>query len=119
MTTATTIVGMSPTTGRRAEGLAHLRDSVRNILTTPIGSLVMQRDYGSLVPDLIDHPNTPATQLRVYAATVLAIARWEPRIRVQRVRQQASGSALTLALDAVTVDGDRADLDVPLIGGTA
>uniref|UniRef100_UPI0026076D20 ATPase domain-containing protein n=1 Tax=uncultured Sphingobium sp. TaxID=316087 RepID=UPI0026076D20 len=32
---------------------------VRDILTTPIGSRLMRRDYGSLIPELIDQPANP------------------------------------------------------------
>lgn len=110
------IAGMNPRNGRRADQLAHLRDSVENILTTPVGSLVMRRDYGSLVPELIDQPLVPATLLRVYSATVLAIARWEPRLRVRGVRQGISSTTpgrATLDIDALTVAGDRpAELSV-------
>ena len=47
---------MSRTTGQRLEPLAHLRQSIGDILSTPIGSRVMRREYGSLVPALIDKP---------------------------------------------------------------
>lgn len=99
------MTGMNNTTGRAVSDVAHIRQSVRDILTTPIGSRPMRRDYGSLVPELIDQPMNPATRLRVMSASVSALVRWEPRIRV---------ASLHLAVDAkgatvVDVEGDRID----------
>ena len=76
---------MNRTTGKAITGLDHLRQSLGDILTTPIGSRVMRREYGSLVPELIDHPDNIATQVRVYAAMASALMRWEPRFRLTRI----------------------------------
>ena len=83
---------MNRATGRRITAADHLRQSVADIITTPIGSRVMRRDYGSLVPALIDQPHNPALASRINAAAVSALMRWEPRLRVTRV-QLASGPA--------------------------
>lgn len=108
--------GMNAITGRRLDGIEHIRQSVRDILTTPIGSRVMRRDYGSLLPDLIDQPLTDATLLRAYAASVMAITRWEPRVRVLSIRRQIRsdrmGSA-TLEVSALTRDGESVSIEVP------
>lgn len=66
--------------------LAHLRQSIVDILTTPIGSRVERRSYGSLLPELIDHPDNAVTRMRLYAATASALMKWEPRLRVNRVQ---------------------------------
>lgn len=79
------MIGMSATSGRRLETLDHLRQSIRDILTTPIGSRVMLREYGSLLFALIDAPMDKATVLDIIQATAGAIGRWEPRVRVERV----------------------------------
>ena len=55
---------MNRATGRRITAADHLRQSVADIITTPIGSRVMRRDYGSLVPALIDQPHNPARASR-------------------------------------------------------
>lgn len=100
---------MSASNGRTLSDLAHIRQSIRDILTTPIGSRVMRRDYGSLLPELIDQPLNGATLLRAQAATVLALARWEPRIRIDRVRfAHSADGALTIDMDASRIDGARA-----------
>jgi phage baseplate assembly protein W len=76
---------MNRHTGRAITGLEHLRQSVGDILSTPIGSRVMRREYGSLVPELLDHPDNDATRVRLNAAVAGALMRWEPRIRLTRI----------------------------------
>lgn len=79
---------MNRTTGQSITGLDHLRQSLGDILTTPIGSRVMRREYGSLVPELIDHPDNLPTQVRVFGAVASALMRWEPRFRLSRIESQ-------------------------------
>lgn len=95
--------GTHATTGAALDELAHIRQSVRDILTTPVGSRVMRRSYGSLLPELIDQPMHGATRLRLYAATYMALLQWEPRIRLTAVRlldSAAFGGAFVLELEA-------------------
>jgi phage baseplate assembly protein W len=77
--------GIDATTGKALSGLDHLRQSVRDILTTPLGTRVLRRDYGSRLFDLIDAPINRSVLLDIYAATAEAIEKWEPRIRLQSV----------------------------------
>lgn len=90
--------GMNATTGRDLDGEAHLRQSIGDILCTPIGSRVMRRTYGSRLPDLLDRPMTPELVVDVYAATAEALRKWEPRFRLTRV-QQANTADGRMALD--------------------
>ncbi|WP_426088839.1 GPW/gp25 family protein [Janthinobacterium sp. PSPC1-1] len=71
------MMGMHAATGRSLTGLGHLRQSVTDILTTPRGSRIRRRRYGSEVPELIDQPLNSATRLRIYAATAFTLRRWE------------------------------------------
>jgi phage baseplate assembly protein W len=71
--------------GSELSGRAHVRQSIVDILTTPIGSRVMRRDYGSALPDLVDRPMNPQTRLDAISATAEALERWEPRVDVSRV----------------------------------
>ncbi len=77
--------GMSRDNGSQLSTDEHLRQSIRDILTTPLGTRLMRRDYGSLLPFLIDSPANDATKLRLMAATATALIRWEPRIKVSKV----------------------------------
>ncbi len=38
--------GMDAKTGKVLEGLEHLKQSIIDILTTPVSSRIMRRDYG-------------------------------------------------------------------------
>lgn len=77
--------GINASTGKSLDGIAHLRQSISDILTTPIGSRVMRREYGSRLFELIDAPINRETITDIYAATAEAIARWEPRFQVTQV----------------------------------
>lgn len=108
------MLGMNAETGKRLEGLDHLRQSIRDILMTPIGSRVMRRDYGSRLFELIDAPINRDTITDLYAATAEALLRWEPRIDVTQVKiTSAQPGRIELALygnylpdgRAITIDG--------------
>ncbi len=114
------MIGMNAMTGRALTGLDHIRQSLANILTTPIGSRVMRRDYGSEVPDLIDQPLNGATQLRIYAATAHAVMLWEPRISLSSVQlERGQAGTATLILQGIA-DAQNIQLEVQVgQGGTA
>ena len=94
--------GTSAITGKTLDGLAHLRQSIRDILTTPVGSRVMRREYGSRLFDLVDNPLNDQTLVEIFAATAEAILRWEPRLRVTRVQAQAlEQGKISIDLEAI------------------
>ncbi len=90
--------GMDAQTGKRTAGIAHLRQSVIRILTTPIGSRVYRRDFGSRLFELIDQPTNEAWSVDVYAATAEALARWEPRFRLRQVQVYRRDDAVLIDL---------------------
>ena len=93
------MTGMSRQTGRALAPGAHLAQSLTDILTTPKGSRVLRRDYGSRLPDLIDAPINGETLIDLYAETAEALDLWEPRLKLRRVEAQAaSAGRLTLIL---------------------
>jgi phage baseplate assembly protein W len=106
--------GTNADTGKPLSGLDHLRQSIRDILTTPVGSRVMRRDYGSRLFQLVDAPLNRRTIADLYAATIEALLRWEPRIIPRRVAVEASETGrAVITLEAtyspngqpITVDG--------------
>lgn len=105
--------GMNSLTGDRIAGINHLRQSIRDILTTPIGSRVMRRDYGSNLMNLIDAPINRSTLLQIYASTAEALQRWEPRFKLLRVRAQlAEPGRVVLELTGEYLpDGQTVTLD--------
>lgn len=105
------MIGMNSNTGRIIAGDAHLVQSIADILTTPIGTRVMRREYGSQLADLIDWPLNNATRLQAYAATAIALMRWEPRIRLSRVQLTLGDVAGQAILD---IEGSLVDTNEPL-----
>lgn len=91
--------GMNLHTGRAVAGIEHLRQSIVDILTTPIGSRVARRTYGSLLPELIDQPDNGTTRVRLFAATAGALMRWEPRLRVSRITLDRTETAGQVVID--------------------
>lgn len=114
------MAGMARASGAVLDGLAHIQQSVADILATPMGSRVGRRTYGSLLPELIDQPMTAANILRLYAATAVAVSRWEDRIRLRRVGIAAGDrpGAATVVIDGVRIDTAPANalvrLTIPL-----
>ena len=101
------IAGMSRTTGRSLEGLGHVRQSVQDILTTPLGTRVGRRDYGSRLPSLIDSPITEETRIEIYASVADALGKWEPRLEVIRVRVDAAAAGqMNVFLSALYAEQD-------------
>lgn len=100
--------GINAQTGARLDELRHIEQSIAQILTTPIGTRVMRRDFGSLLPELIDRPLNSETTLLIYAATATAIHKWEPRFRMSRAELQVhglTGSAELYLVGAVRLGG--------------
>ncbi|MGL5948149.1 MAG: GPW/gp25 family protein [Aeromonas sp.] len=91
--------GLNQCTGGTIDEDAHIAQSVRDILLTPVGSRVMRRDYGSHLPALLDAPQNATTHLQLMAATVMALAAFEPRIHVQSVRITRNAQTFGCELD--------------------
>mgnify|MGYP000067744505 CR=1 FL=1 len=77
--------GISNLTSTALTKRNHIGQSVRDILTTPVGTRVKRREYGSYIYDLIDSPGNATGASQLIAATADAIERWEPRLDLQKV----------------------------------
>lgn len=78
-------IGMDCRTGQPISGIAHLRQSICDILRTPLGSRRMRPDYGSSLPRMTDMPVTPGWKSAVQAEVARALQRWEPRLALSSV----------------------------------
>ena len=103
-----------------ADELDQIRQSIHDILTTPIGSRVMRREYGSLLPRLIDSPFNEITLLQLYAATATALLQWEDRINLNSVSiNQVGRGSFELEIDCNVVDNNQQQsLSIPLNFGS-
>ena len=103
------MIGLNSHKGKRLDGLSHLHQSIRDILTTRIGTRVMRRDYGSRLPTLVDNPMTPRLAMDLYSATAEALARWEPRFKLTRVRiARAEVGQVVLDLEGIYLPDGKA-----------
>ena len=93
------MTGMHRSSGEGMRERAHLMQSIADILTTPLGTRLQRRTYGSLLPDLIDHPDNGTTRIRMYAATASALMRWEPRLRLSRIQLTSGPQTGQVTLD--------------------
>lgn len=105
--------GTSAQTGKALSGIDHLRQSITDILTTPIGTRVMRRSYGSRLFELIDAPMNRFTLLDLYAATAEALATWEPRFKLEKAiaTSAAPGSVVLTVIGEYLPDGQTVTID--------
>lgn len=93
------MIGMDRRMGQPLSGLAHLRQSIEDILTTPLGSRRMRPEYGSQLRRYVDLPVNEGWKSAVQAEVARSLGRWEPRLKLERVRVTAVvGGQITLQL---------------------
>ncbi|MFJ7144274.1 GPW/gp25 family protein [Pseudomonas protegens] len=80
------MIGMDRRTGQPLSGIEHVRQSIEDILTTPLGSRRMRPEYGSSLRRYVDLPVTGGWKSAVQAEVARALLRWEPRLKLERVR---------------------------------
>ncbi|SDE41698.1 GPW/gp25 family protein [Paraburkholderia lycopersici] len=117
--------GMNHTTGRAIAGLDHLYQSIARILTTPVGTRIARRDFGSELPELVDAPNNGATRVRLYAAVATALMKWEPRLKLTRVQLSTDTTDIGAGVQVIEIEGtttetgETASTSVTLTTGTS
>lgn len=113
--------GMSHTTGRAIDNLGHLSQSIARILTTPRGSRIARRDFGSDLYQLVDAPLNPSTRVRLFSAAATALMRWEPRLKVTRIGlaidTTTPGTAVIEVEGTTTISREQVSTTVPLTTG--
>ena len=108
---------MSRESGRELETeIDQIRQSIQDILTTPIGTRIMRREYGSLLPQLIDSPFNEITLLQLYAATATALLQWEDRISIEFISiDPIDQGKFILDLSLIKLDNNQnQSLSIPL-----
>ena len=106
------MIGIDRHTGAALSGVEHLRQSIADILTTPVGSRRMRPAYGSQLRRFVDMPVTAGWKSAVQAEAARALKRWEPRLELTRVQVVSVLSGrITFRLSG-TFLGDSKLLDV-------
>ncbi|EAH9333989.1 baseplate assembly protein [Campylobacter jejuni] len=66
--------------------LISIEESIKDILTTPLGSRVMRPEYGSLLYTLIDRKIDDDFRVKLTRYTAEAISKWEKRVKLKGAR---------------------------------
>lgn len=80
------MIGVDRNTGLSLSGVDHLKQSIGDILTTPVGSRRMRPEYGSTLRRYVDMPVNDGWKSAVQAEVARSLGRWEPRIKLERVQ---------------------------------
>ncbi|ELA3332999.1 GPW/gp25 family protein [Klebsiella pneumoniae] len=109
-------LGMNRLTGESISDVDHISQSIGDILRTPVGSRVMRREYGSLLSEMIDQPQTPALELQIMAACYMAILKWEPRVKLTSITttRQFDGQMVVDVTGQITDTGESLSLTIPV-----
>lgn len=78
-------IGLDRNTGAVLTGWDECAQSIAVIVSTAIGSLVLNRPFGSNCRDLVDRPANSQTVGRFYGAIARALAKWEPGFKLSKV----------------------------------
>ena len=102
----------------------HLYQSIHDILSTLIGTRLCRRNYGSLVPHLVDQPCNDFTRLQIMNASATALIRFEPRIKISQVQVSQSANAvgywlITILGNIKTMVGNQTVKQEFIIGAAA
>lgn len=108
--------GTSADDGRVLAKSEHILQSLMHIFTTPVGTLVMRRDYGSLIPSLVDAPLNESTLLRIVHGAAESALKWEKRLRkLLLVVTDISEGTLSLGIVGEDEDGNTLRYDEVLL----
>lgn len=100
--------GINAHTGEAISGIEHVKQSICDILLTPVGSRVMRRSYGSRVMYLLDQPMNEALVAAIQGAVAEALTQHEPRIKLTQVRVNSlSPGELNLMIEGFYVPDSR------------
>ena len=112
---------MNAKTGRSMDLIAHVRQSIADILFTRIGSRVQREPYGSIIPELIDSPMRGEVLAMIITSGVyMALATYEPRINVTNVSVNLNAVAnahLNLTIE-YEINGQKVAEQISLGGNT-
>jgi len=79
--------------GALVEGVHDIDQAIRITLSTPVGSDAHRPQFGCRIHDYIDWPITRARP-HIVREIVAALNRWEPRMRIIRIRWKAADGVI-------------------------
>ncbi len=84
--------GVCENTGNQIYGWPRVKQSIKRIVQSYMGSYIGMRPFGSYVPDLIDEPQNPLYIGLLIAAISQAISRFEPEFLIEEFEILAMGA---------------------------
>ncbi|EPF77289.1 baseplate assembly protein [Acinetobacter gyllenbergii] len=98
-----------------------IQQSIQDIISTPIGSRVMRREYGSLLFELLDQPINDSLILKCYSTIFTAVSRWEDRIQINQIYLPLiKESQLVFEIEgSLRISGQNMNLRIPLKMGAS
>lgn len=106
-------------------GEENIRESIRIVLMTEPGERLRLQPFGAGLGRFLFEPNIVATHTLIAERIEDALARWEPRVRVEGVDVRADAGDPQAAIATITFrlvatqSLERVSLAVPVAGGTA
>ena len=105
------MIGMDRRSGLPLSGLAHLKQSVEDILTT-VGQQAHAPEYGSKLRRMVDMPVSEGWKSAVQAEVARSLGRWEPRIALSAVRVVAVVDGRVDLLLSGVFEGENINMEV-------
>lgn len=106
-------IGMNRHTGQIISGAAYLAQRIQDLVGTRRNTRIMLRHYGSVFPELVDRPASPALFARAAAGLAATLAEWIPEFRLLSVAPIEDADALTAGRVRLRLTGqDRAGASV-------
>lgn len=76
---------LNRTTGKQMSETPHIKQSIVDIVTTLIGTRVMRRFYGTIIPGVIDKPMNEILIMQMQSSIFMALDQYEHRIKIASV----------------------------------
>lgn len=93
-------------TGQVISGEQSVLQSVEIIFSTRIGEVVMLRHFGAGIVELLGRSMTPQLFAAFQMLIVVAVQRWEPRLKIRGVYPKISASSIELGQAGVRIEAD-------------
>lgn len=100
------MTGIDRNTGALLSNLDSALQAVEYILATRVGSVVLLREFGGGVVELLGRRMTPQLFFAWRQLMATAIDLWEPRFKVRRVSVSGSAEQLRAGTATLTIEAD-------------
>lgn len=84
--------------------LSDIEASIKRVLTTPVGSRVLEPTFGSRLYELIDKRPEKEWQVLFTRFVYEAIDLWEKRVKLKKVQPKSMGKVVKIELECLVVD---------------